>query len=61
MKEETAIILKFDGSEVEPDLCTRVMLEIDQQIGVVRDKRVMVKRVARRWGVQGTFLGNQNI
>ena len=50
---ERAIILKLVGSEVGPDLCMRVMLETDQQVGAEPDKRVLVKGVARKWCVQG--------
>ena len=37
MDEGRASILKFDGSDVEPDLGIRVVLETDQQEGVVPD------------------------
>ena len=52
-EEERAIILKLVGSEVGPDLCMRVMLETDQQVGAELEKRVLVKIVARKRCVQG--------
>ena len=52
-ERERAIILKLVGSEVAPDLCMRVMLETDQQVGAEPVKGVLVKSAARKWCVQG--------
>ena len=47
-RRERVIILKLIGSEVGPDLCLRVMLETDQQVGAEPDKRVLVKSIVRK-------------
>ena len=54
--DERAIIRKLIGSDVEPDLCIRVILERDQQVGEMPEARIFEKRTTRKWCVHGRLL-----
>ena len=54
--DERGVTRKLIGSDVEPDLCIRVILERDQQVGEIPEARIFEKRTTRKWCVHGRLL-----
>ena len=55
MYPESAIILKFEGTEVAPFLCISLTTDSPQEGGWAPDMKTLLKKVARIWSVDSNF------